>query len=600
MASTKAPDGDGAKIAVMDWVRAHLVVAARLLVAVLGLGAAAGALAIAEGPGRFVTYAGSSGGGAALTLFAGLGLIAAGLATHVGRRPGRTADLALLAGLTWFAPVWVGWQEGPPLVRSLAMVLAGFTFPLVFQLVLAYPSGRLHSVAVQALVGIVYLETLIAEVLLVLFRDPYFDRGCWANCTVNSFLVRSLPSFSHGVEIADRWFVASAAVAFAAICAVRLASGSRLARLRLAATAVPGIVFAGVVIARSILLQRVTVEDPFDPGLFAIFAIESIALVLLAMGLIAAVARAHVERRAVARVVANLDEAPAPGSVQAALAEALGDQELRVVYWLGDSGRYVDAHGHAVSEPAPVPGRPITRLVRNERTIAAVSHVAAVTELESRIGPALRLALENERLQAEVFAQLEELRASRARVVETADRERRRLERDLHDGAQQRLLALSYDIRLAHSSADADSSTELSLAGAIENAQGALEELRELAHGIYPAVLTEAGLGPALATLADAAPLPVEILRIEQRRYPAPVEAAAYFAVAEAVDDAVHRNADHAAVSVGHNDGRLVITVEDSGCDRTSPMVALADRIGALGGTLIVEPKIVRAEIPCE
>ena len=175
----------------MGWVRAHAIAAGRLLVGLLGLGAAAGALAIAEGPGRFVTYAGSSGGGGALTLFAGLGLIAAGLVTSLGRRPGRTADLALLAGLTWFAPVWVGWQEGPPLVRSGAMLLAGFTFPLVFHLVLAYPSGRLHSVAVQALVGIVYLETLIAALLLVLFRDPYFDRGCWANCTVNSFLVRS-------------------------------------------------------------------------------------------------------------------------------------------------------------------------------------------------------------------------------------------------------------------------------------------------------------------------------------------------------------------------------------------------------------------------
>jgi signal transduction histidine kinase len=586
----------------MEWVRAHAIAAGRLLVGLLGLGAGAGALAIAEGPGRFVTYAGSSGGGAALTLFAGLGLIAAGLATHIGRRPGRTADLGLLAGLTWFAPVWVGWQEGPPLVRSLAMVLAGLTFPLVLQLMLAYPSGRIRSASGRALVAVVYLETLLAALLLALFRDPYFDRGCWANCTVNSFLVRSHPSFSHGVEIADRWFVASAAVAFAAICAVRLAMGSGIARLRLATTAVPAIVFAGAVIARAIVLQRITVEDPFSAGLFAIFAIECTALVLLAAGLVAAVVRAYVERRAVAQVVANLDEAPAPGSVQSALAEALGDPELRVAYWLADVDRYVDAHGRQASEPAPVPERTVTRLVRNERTIAAISHAAAMPELESRIGPALHLALENERLQAEVLAQLEDLRASRARIVETADLERRRLERDLHDGAQQRLLALSYDIRLARTTAEAegDSRTESALARAIEDTQGALEELRELAHGIYPAVLTEIGLGPALATLADAAPLPVEICPAEDRRYPAPVETAAYFVVAEAVDDAVHRNAAQAAVSVVHNDGRLIITVDDSGCNRTSSMVALADRIGALGGTLVVEPTIVRAEIPCE
>jgi signal transduction histidine kinase len=160
---------------------------------------------------------------------------------------------------------------------------------------------------------------------------------------------------------------------------------------------------------------------------------------------------------------------------------------------------------------------------------------------------------------------------------------------------------LSYDIRLARTTAKAegDSRTESVLARAIADTQGALEELRELAHGIYPAVLTEAGLAPALATLSDAAPLPLEICRAEHRRYPAPVETAAYFAVAEAVDDAARRGADHAAVSVVHDDGRLVVTVEDSGCDRTSPMVALADRVGALGGILVVEPTMLRAEIPC-
>jgi len=155
--------------------------------------------------------------------------------------------------------------------------------------------------------------------------------------------------------------------------------------------------------------------------------------------------------------------------------------------------------------------------------------------------------VENERLQAELVAQLGELRASRARIVETAGAERRRLERNLHDGAQQHLLALSYDIRLARAgaAADGDTAAQMTLATAIEETQGALQELRELAHGIYPAVLAEAGLAPALATLADTAPLPVQILRAGDRRYPAPVEAAAYFAVAEAIGDAARRGADH-------------------------------------------------------
>ena len=139
----------------------------------------------------------------------------------------------------------------------------------------------------------------------------------------------------------------------------------------------------------------------------------------------------------------------------------------------------------------------------------------------------------------------------------------------------------------------------MTLATAIEETQGALQELRELAHGIYPAVLAEAGLAPALATLADTAPLPVQILRAGDRRYPAPVEAAAYFTVAEAVDDAARRGADRAVVTAAPDGGRLVVTVEDNGTERDSPMVTLADRVGALGGRLFIKETVCRAEIPC-
>ena len=204
-------------------------------------------------------------------------------------------------------------------------------------------------------------------------------------------------------------------------------------------------------------------------------------------------------------------------------------------------------------------------------------------------------------MQAQALAQLDQLRASRVRIVETGDNERRRLERDLHDGAQQRLLALSYDLRLARAQAqaDGDSPTGSLLTQATDQAQAALEELRELAHGIYPAILAEAGLTAALTTLADAAPLPVELHDVAQGRYPAAVETAAYLLVAEALDDAAGRGASHAAVSAMQDGGRLVVTVQDDGTDRTSSMVQLADRVGALEGRLAVEPTRLRAELPC-
>jgi signal transduction histidine kinase len=581
--------------------RPALAVPSRLAAGLAGLAAAAGALAVAEGPGRSTTYAGSSAAGAALTLSAGLALIAAGLVICLGRRPRRTGDLALLAGFTWFAPVWAAWQNGPPLVPSVAMALGGFTFPLILHLVLAYPGGRASPAPARALIAAAYVEALFTAAVLALFRDPYLDPSCLANCNVNAFLVRSLPSLARAIEIADRWFAAAAAVALIAICAARLVAGSRLARRRLMPVAVPAIMFAAAVAARAVALQRTTVEDPFNAALFTIFAVADLAIIFLATGLISAVVRARAERRAIARIAVNLDEAPPLGSLQSALAEALHDPDLRIAYWLPGTQRYVDASGHAVPEPAATSGGTVTRLMRSGRTIAAITHSGAVPGLESHLGPAIALGVENERLQAELLAQLGELRASRARIVETADAERRRLERDLHDGAQQRLLALSYDIRLARAGAEADSGTaaEMALATAMEQTGAALEELRELAHGIYPAVLAEAGVAPALATLADTAPLPVQILQADDRRYPAPAEAAAYFTVAEAVDDAAGRGADRAVVTVAQEGGRLVVTVEDNGTDRDSPMVTLADRVGALGGSLYIMETVCRAEIPC-
>jgi signal transduction histidine kinase len=287
--------------------------------------------------------------------------------------------------------------------------------------------------------------------------------------------------------------------------------------------------------------------------------------------------------------------------LQAALAQAVGDPELGIAYWLADSQRYVDAKGQPVAEPANAPGRTLTALVRDGRPIAVVSHTAAVPDLEPAIGAAVRLALENERLQAESLAHLAQLRASRIRIVETGDAERRRLERDLHDGAQQRLLAVSYDLRLARTraEADGDGQTTTLLAQATDEALSALSDLRTLAHGIYPAILAEAGVAVAVASLAETAPLPVEILAAAEDRCPAAVETAAYLVVAEGLDDAVRRGASHAVVATVRSGQRLIVTVQDDGVDRTSDLVHLADRVGALDGRLEVGPTRLRAELPC-
>jgi signal transduction histidine kinase len=574
---------------------------ARLAAGPAALAVGLGALVVARGPGRFTTYAGRSGLAASLTVVAGLALVVAGLVTSFSRPAGRVGDLAVLAGLVWFAPVWVGWDKGPPLVRSLGMVAAGFTFSLLLHLVLAYPSGRLRGAVARGLVSAVYLEAAVAALGRALFRDPFYDPNCWANCIDNRFLVRSLPPLARGIEVADRWFTVAAAAALVVVCAWRLLRDSGPARRALLPVALPAVLLAAAVIAHAVALQRRPLEVPSDPAFSAIFIIGCVAVLLLAAGLVWAAVRTRVQRRAVARIATSLGQAPPPGSLQAALAAAVGDPDLEIAYWLPDAQYYVDANGRPVAQPVAGPGRAVTALVRDGRRIAVVSHTAALPDLERELGAAVRLALENERLQAEALAQLDQLRASRVRIVETGDTERRRLERDLHDGAQQRLLALSYDLRLARAQAQADSDprTGSLLTQATDQAQAALEELRGLAHGIYPAILVEAGLTAALATLADTAPLPVEIHAAAQGRYPTAIETAAYLLAAEALDDAAGRGASHATVSVVRDDGRLVVTVEDDGTDRTSAMVQLADRIGALDGQLAVGPTRLQAELPC-
>jgi signal transduction histidine kinase len=220
----------------------------------------------------------------------------------------------------------------------------------------------------------------------------------------------------------------------------------------------------------------------------------------------------------------------------------------------------------------------------------ALLGVLLVVRLRAR-----RLTDANARLQAEVEAQLEEVRASRARIVEAGDVERRRVERDLHDGAQQRLIALSLELRVARSRLGAGGASDLrdSLDRAAAEAQAALVELRDLALGIHPLILTESGLGEAVESLADRTPVDVSV-DVGSERYPPPVEGAAYFVISEALTNVTkYAKASTAAVRVRRQTDRLTIEVEDDGIGGADPrsgsgLRGLADRLAALDGTISV------------
>jgi signal transduction histidine kinase len=547
------------------------------------------------------TYAAMSSGAAAVDLAAGLGLIVAGLVLWWERPVGSLGPVTTLLGVAWLAPDWVGWEGGPALARSLAMVAAPFLLPLLVHLVLAFPAGRIAGPAARFAVGLVYGVTAVVSVGRALFRDPFLDLHCWSNCTDNVFLVHSDPGL---VDVLDGFwlrFSLAAWLVLAAIACWRLLSATRPARAAVGAVLVPAAVAAAAEVAYAIALLRDPAEDPQGEVFRAVFFARALSFACLAAGIAWTVVRNQRTRAALARLAADLGEAPQPGSLEAALARSLGDEGLEVAYPVPGSPAYVDAEGRPVETPVRDRRRATTPIVRNGEPVAVVIHhrsLSGARELEGEIGAAARLAVDNERLRAGLLAQLEDLRASRARIVETGDLARQRIERDLHDGAQQRLLTLFYELRLARAAADAEGDAELAtkLDSSCTEVQAALAELRDLAHGIYPVILTEAGLGPALETLADEAPLAVEVEEIPGERFPEAVERAAYVVVSDAIEAAARKGADRLAVELRRDGARLLVR---AGPLQSAPSVHLADRVGALGGRVEREDGALRAEIPC-
>jgi signal transduction histidine kinase len=303
----------------------------------------------------------------------------------------------------------------------------------------------------------------------------------------------------------------------------------------------------------------------------------------------------------------------APEDVEPILRELLSDARLKLLLHITDTDTYVDVRGQPV-QAAPDHGRAAVPIERNGRPLAVVVYDDALQAERPRLLRTLvadaGLAIEITRLRVELRQQLAEVQASRARIVAAANAERRRIERDLHDGAQQRLVAIGLALR--HAQHQLTSSTPgragETLDGAVAEIEVALDELRELAHGLPPAQL-DAGLAPAFRELARRAPMPVDT-RVAPERFAAGVEAAAYFIACEAVTNAVkHARATRIALSAGRENAQLVVRVADDGVGGAAPaagsgLSGLGDRVAALGGTLHIDSDpgagtTLVAKLPC-
>ena len=504
---------------------------------------------------------------------------------------------------------WVFWKSAPAVTVGLATT--ELEAPIFAHLILSYPTGRLASRVERGFVGFGYAFALLYALPLLLFYDPraphYQDIWPCPDCA------RPITHVAwydvSGIRNVFDWLLLPLVVIFLGLLVrkVRRATpGGRSVVLPLSVAAF----LVAAQFAAQIALNGSPANSWTSSTWFWIVTLATLALpVSLGVGLL----RSRSARSAVADLVVELERTP-PGSVQEALARTLRDPSLELALWLPERGSYVDSRGRELELPSPGSNRAVTVLGPAEAPVAALLHDPALLErrgLLEAAGAAARLALENERLQAELRAQLAELRASRTRIVETGDEERRRLERNLHDGAQQRLLSLGLALQLARAQLGPESNGAAELLGeAEEELRAALDELRELARGIHPAILTDQGLGAALRSLAERSAVPVTIVAVPEEPLGESVEAAAYFLVSESLANcAKYAQAAAVRVSITRGDGNAVIDIHDNGIGGADPaggsgLRGLADRVQALDGRFRVESPPgggthIHAEIPC-
>ena len=505
----------------------------------------------------------------------------------------RIGSLFLIASLAFLLSVFQG--SDLPILLGLGFVAQLMGTSLQVFLLLTFPEGKHGSrqqtaatVVVLGLIGFAY-ATFIA----------LFDaEQAGLSEAANPFFVPATVPIADALVGLATLSLGTAFVAIAVLLVGRWLRRSRPARRTLAPVVVAGCLSSGIGVTAMLIGSSLSRD-----AAVALNIGQTVAYAAVPVGFLLGVLRLRMARGTVADVMVELGDAPAPKRLSEALGGALGDPTLEVVQWSPDRETYVDANAVPIDLDAVDPGRAVIRLERDGRPMAAVLHDPALAEdpgLVAAIGAALRLAVDNERLAAEVRSQLEEVRASRARIVEASDAERRRVERNLHDGAQQRLVVLSLALRRAQAQLPSDAEPELgrTLADATDQLKTALAELRQLARGIHPAILAEAGLLAALKSLARESPVPVALRADLPGRLPEPVEAAVYFVVSEALANvAKYAGADRVEVSVGVAGRQLQVEIADDGRGGADPMSGsglrgLADRVAALDGRLDVRSPV--------
>jgi signal transduction histidine kinase len=570
-----------------------------------------------------MVLAGVAGG--ALTALAVLVTVTGGLSTHPWlAAAGRGAIVAVPIAVGIYAwhrqpysrfgrmliAVGAGWSIAALAGSSNAVLYStGRTAAWVVEVgflytVLAFPSGRLTGRFDRPLIGAAGLLVVFGYLPTTLLADGYPTRAPWSECRAacpdNAFqIVDTAPRFvTHGLPAARETLTVLLFLGVAAILAERVRSATRLTRLILAPVLIVATVRL-VVYSAAILVRR---ASPASPVVDVLTWTLALLIPLMAIGFLVGLVQWRMfAGRALERLAQGLHDRPDAAQVRAVLADALGDPSLRLAYWRGKAGGgWVDPDGKRVELPASAPHRAVTGIQDADgRRLAAIVHDEALRadpELVDAAATFAIMALENERLEAQVESSLREVRDSRARIQATADDERRRIERDLHDGAQQRLVGLRIKLELAEEVMPSDPVRGRELLHEIgDDTIEALEEVRALAHGVYPALLARQGLADALREAVLRSPLPARLQAESIGRYPELVESAVYFCSLEAMQNATKHALGATEVVVElRGDGVLRFEVRDdgNGFDPATTSGAglsnMRDRLAAVGGELAV------------
>jgi signal transduction histidine kinase len=512
------------------------------------------------------------------------------------RRPQASAGPLMVAtGFLFFARPLLSRLDSP-LAQTVGMAIGNLWVITFVVLVVSYGGRPRRWTAAErpliAAFAVAVVGLVVAWMLVAAFPG-------------NLLLVTAQPAVSRDLNAASGIIGFAAALSLAGLLAARWRQATPGARRSSAPAAAGG--------ATLVFLAGLLLEGAFTTAQAPVLVWATLlGLLLVPLVFLAGVWRSWLARAAIGDLLVELDAAPG-APLQAALARALRDPTLTLAYWLPDFRRHVDGAGREVASPEASEGRLTAIVEQDGERVAVLGYDASLAEerkLLDGVVAAAGFALRNERLSANLQARVGELGASRARILEAGDRERRRLERDLHDGAQQRLVALSMQLTRLKARIPDDPQSAIALATSANHALAAsLEELRELSHGLHPSALDH-GLAIALESRAAQAVVSTRVTVELPGRLPERIEAAAYFVASEALTNVdKHARASRASVSVRRAPQGACIEVADDGIGgaddaKGSGLRGLADRVEALEGTLHVVSAAgagttVTAVIPC-